>query len=349
MLEASLTTALITILLMVAFRPVALAIGLVDMPGGRKQHVGAIPMTGGSAMYVAIAIGLTLFLRTGSGFVMMPIAGGLLVLIGLIDDRFQLSVVARLMAQLTAVLVMMYGAGLRITDIGDPLWIGRIGLGPFSHLVTALIVLSVINAYNFVDGADGLAGSLALVALVGIALVAGIGSAEQAVALIAAAAVFAFLMFNFPVAGNRPLRAFMGDSGSTLLGLVIAWLAIGICQGSERAVSPVFVLWFAALPVFDFFTCFVRRLFRKTSPFTPGRDHFHHVLSDSGMSERQTLVTMLTLQVCYTAIGVGAAFASMNESLLFTLWAIMGLSQLKTVRAITRLLASNEFELTNLS
>ena len=140
-----------------------------------------------------------------------------------------------------------------------------------------------------VDGIDGLAGSLALVALLAIAVIAGSAHDALVATLIIAIAVVAFLVFNFPTIRNRGMRCFMGDAGSTLLGFMIVWVTLGVSQGEGRVISPVYCLWFASIPVYDLLTCFVRRALRGKSPFTPGRDHFHHALRRGGFGVRESL------------------------------------------------------------
>jgi UDP-GlcNAc:undecaprenyl-phosphate GlcNAc-1-phosphate transferase len=194
----------------------------------------------------------------------------------------------------------------------------------------------MVNAYNLVDGVDGLAGSLALVALLSIAAVAGPGSTYGSSAMIAAAAVVGFLMFNFPVIMNRPVRTFMGDAGSTLLGFVIVWLTLGIAQGAEREISPVACLWFAAIPIFDCLTCFTRRALKGKSPFSPGRDHFHHTLFRGGYRVRQVLGILTALQITYALVGLAGHFYGVQDYVLFAAWSVLGLSQRLVIRKIAR-------------
>jgi UDP-N-acetylmuramyl pentapeptide phosphotransferase/UDP-N-acetylglucosamine-1-phosphate transferase len=203
----------------------------------------------------------------------------LLIIIGVLDDKYSLSAGIRIAAQVAVVLIMFYGSGFQLVDIGDPFGFGVITLGPFSLIFTTIVSLTVINAYNFVDGADGLAGCLSLVALLSVSLVGGYTDPSTAIALTVSAAVVGFLVFNFPVTWNRPVRTFMGDAGSTFLGFTILWVVLGASQGADRLVSPVVGLWFAAIPIYDCLTCFVRRTWAGKSPFKPGRDHFHHILN----------------------------------------------------------------------
>ena len=327
-------TILVTVLFMHALRPVAISLHLVDRPGGRKEHVGDVPIIGGVSMFLGVSVGLLIYPGLEIEFLYLMAASGLLVFIGIIDDRFAVPASVRLIAQLSAVLIMVYGGNLIMLDIGDPLFIGTIPLGPFSLIATALMFMTVINAFNLIDGLDGLAGSIVAISLLAIAATSDVASSTFLVACVSACAVAGFLMFNFPAGNERKYRAFMGDAGSTFLGLVIVWLTVSICQGPERAISPVTGLWFAALPLFDLLTCFVRRIARGQSPFTSGRDHFHHLLGRNGMSVRQVLGVLVLIHSFYVCVGIGGHLAGISESITFTLWAIAGISQRSVIEAI---------------
>jgi len=168
---------------------------------------------------------------------------------------------------------------------------------------------------------------MALIALVAIALVSGYQSPMSWIALVAAASILGFLHFNFPTRHNRKVRTFMGDAGSTFVGLVIVWVTIGVSQGPNAIVTPVVCLWFVAMPVFDLFTCFARRALKGHSPFRPGRDHFHHILQRGGMGVRSVLIVLTGLQVIYAIIGLIGHFAGAADAVMFAAWAIIGVSQ----------------------
>jgi len=197
-----------------------------------------------------------------------------------------------------------------------------------------MVGVTVINAYNLVDGADGLAGILASIALVAVAVVGGVGVASTGIALTVFAAIVGFLIFNFPVKLNRPVRAFMGDAGSTFLGFTVVWVTMGVSQGPAALISPVVGLWFASIPIYDTLTCLVCRSMTRKSPFKPGRDHFHHILHRGGFGVRQTLGILGGIQALYATIAVVAHFAGVPDVVFFTVWAILGLTQRKVIRTI---------------
>lgn len=317
----------VTIAFMLALRPLAARSGLVDTPGGRKVHDGQVPIIGGIAMFMGLVSGLVLVDMPGQALVSLVTASTLLLLIGLVDDRYDLPVIARLSSQFAATLIMIYGAGLALADIGDPFGSGVVNMGSFTPLFTLLVTLTMINAYNFVDGADGLAGTLAFVAMGAVAIVGGPSHPATGAALVVLAVTIGYLIFNMPMYINRRLRSFMGDAGSTLLGFSIVWVTLSVSQGEGRVISPVHCLWFAAIPIFDFMTCFVRRILSNRSPFHAGRDHFHHILLRGGFTGRQALLILSGFQCAYAAAGVFGHVAGIADAYMFGAWSILGFSQ----------------------
>ena len=334
---ASIVAFTVTVVFMLALRPVATAIDLIDRPGGRKSHVGDIPIIGGLAMFAGVLASLTLVGAPGGLLVPVLLASALMVTVGVLDDKFALPASVRFLTQIAAVLIMVYGADLPLREIGDPFGTGLIDMGRATLVFTMLVTLTMINAYNMIDGVDGLAGSLALIVLLSIAVIGGIGEMSSTISLTVSAAIVGFLIFNFPITMNRDTRSFMGDSGSTFLGFTIVWIAISASQGSERLVSPVICLWFASIPIYDCLTCFVARALSGKSPLTPGRDHFHHILKRGGMGVRKILGTLTTLQLIYAIAGLTAHFAGIADVVMFSVWAVLGVSQRAIIRRIARL------------
>ena len=226
----------VTIAFMLALRPLANSAGLIDRPGGRKSHLGEVPIIGGLAMFIGALSGLAVVGTPTHATTSLILASVLLIAVGALDDRYNVPAFVRILVQVAAVLVMTYGAGLALASIGNPFGFGEILLGPFTLIGTLVVGITVINAYNLVDGADGLAGILASIALVAVAVVGGVGVASTGVALTVFAAILGFLIFNFPVKLNRPVRAFMGDAGSTFLGFTVVWGPMGLSHGSESQI-----------------------------------------------------------------------------------------------------------------
>jgi UDP-GlcNAc:undecaprenyl-phosphate GlcNAc-1-phosphate transferase len=149
---------------------------------------------------------------------------------------------------------------------------------------------------------------------------------------VAAATVVAYLLFNLPLGFNRAVRTFMGDAGSTSLGLIIATVGIHVSQEPVSRLSPVIGLWLVAVPVFDLFSTIVRRLFQGRSPFAPDHEHLHHVLTERGLSRRATLVFMLALGAVFASVGLIADKLAVPDGMLLLAWLAAGVIYYRLVR-----------------
>ncbi len=337
-LAASLAALLATIVAMFMLRPVAIATGLVDIPGGRKSHAGMVPLIGGLAMYLGILTGFS-FLPESIPIEMYFLgACGLLLIVGVFDDMRRVNPRVRLCAQVFVTCVMVYGGGVIISDIGNPLGLGTIYLGPLALPFTGLVACTVINAFNFVDGVDGLAACLSIIAIGAVILVAGsLVSSTAAIGLVVCMSVLGFLVFNFPSRWNAKIQSFMGDAGSTMLGLVVVWLTTTVSQGEARTITPVVGLWFAVVPLSDFFTAFGRRLLRGASPMQPDSAHFHHILLGHGLSPRAVLNIIASLGLFYAAIGIAMHYYGVSDPVMFASWSCVMVAQHGLVVLIGRI------------
>jgi len=277
---------LLSILLIVALKPAAADLRLVDLPDARKWHNGPVPLCGGLAIFVAFIFGgLGL---DQSHWLPWNLAAGflILVLIGFADDRWRLTPLPRLAVQSIGAAVLLWGHA--------PVLIAGTGLEAGWHLAGAplaviglLFIVGAANATNMLDGADGLAGATVAVALVWLALI-GIHVGDLFVgsqALVLAAAVVGFLLFN----ARHPWRAsasiFMGDAGSMLLGGALAVFVLHLASGSSAtpAVPFVTLLWVVIIPICDTLSLIIRRVSFGRSPLSADRWHLHHLLLDCGV------------------------------------------------------------------
>jgi UDP-GlcNAc:undecaprenyl-phosphate/decaprenyl-phosphate GlcNAc-1-phosphate transferase len=314
-------------LAILALRPVAIVVDLVDRPGGRKTHLGNVPVVGGLAMFVGIVLGVGLLPIAGDRVVAFLAACAILVTVGLIDDRFDLSPWTRLPGQVAAAIVLIVSSGASVATLGDPLGIGTFNLaGHGSFAFTVFIVISAINAFNMLDGMDGLAGTVALISLLAIAYVSVMNGLPMtlAISLVMTGAVCAFLLFNVPVRSNGVARCFMGDAGSTLLGFTVAWLCIQISQGPTQAVTPVTTLWFVALPLYELVWSTIRRVIHGVSPFKADTDHFHHLLLKAGFGMRGAFAVFATLAVALAGIGLLCRYYRLPDRDSLLLLAVFG-------------------------
>ena len=277
-------------------------VGLMAEPGEHRAHQQATPMVGGIAIFIGIVIGLLLFVPASLG--MWP-AMLLLVVVGVLDDRFTLNSVFRFAAQAVAAWLMIYFTGVELNNLGAIFTSNDLWLGDWSMVLTIFATIGVINAVNMSDGLDGLAGSLVLLVLLSLL---ALGSSQREFILIVGAAVCGFLVWNLRVL--RPRAAiFMGDAGSTLLGLILAYLLIGGSQQPNNDFSPVTALWLLALPLIDTVAVLLVRPLRGQSPFSADRFHYHHLLQARGLGVNQTLCLVLALQFVIIVLAMGMSNA----------------------------------------
>lgn len=319
----------VCLLAILALRPIAVAVDLVDKPGGRKTHHGDVPIVGGIAIFLGMAVGLGLVPSDPLRSDTFIAACALLVVTGLLDDRFELSPWLRLPAQAAATLMIVAqlfaDAGF---SFGNPLGFGDIEFqGLAAYVVILFFAVGAINAFNMLDGMDGLAGAVAVVALAGISVLAWGGGLQFTfqVGVTLVGAVGAFLLFNLPIRRNRGVRCFMGDAGSTLIGFILALLCMRLTQGQSKIMAPVSVLWLVALPVFELLWTIIRRVSRRQSPFAADREHFHHLLVDSGLGVRGAFIVYVLLAATLAAVGLVFHEIDVPESLQFALFVLAGI------------------------
>ena len=289
-----------------ALRPIAYAVNLLDRPGGHKTHHGVVPIVGGLGMLVGVLFGVLSQPGPIGPLQQYLFSAGLLVVVGMLDDRFDLTAGLRLVAQFAAVLPMFFGAGVRLTSFGDLVGIGSLDVPQYSFVATVVVTMAAINAFNMLDGLDGLAGGIGLVAA-GLMLAMFGGSAEPGTAHLLAAlcgAIGGFLLFNMPVPWNRGVRCFMGDAGSTLLGFSLAWITIGASQGASRLAAPVTMVWLVAVPATDLVWTVIRRVARGQSPAHADNEHMHHMLLRAGLGVRTVFLALIGVGLLFAVVGV---------------------------------------------
>lgn len=310
----------LTLQLLLTLIRLAPRIGLVDQPGGRKVHQGAIPLVGGLAMFVGFSFSL-LTLDQPLGPLRAMMAGGmLLVLVGVLDDFRELSSSSRFLVQIGASLLMVYWGGVELLDLGYLVSVDSlIELGVWSVPLTVFATVGVINGLNMVDGVDGLAGSVTAVSVISLIVVAQHGGAGDAVAVLGAllAAIAGFLVLNMRWPWQSRARVFMGDAGSMFLGFVLAWYLIDFAQGEDRLISPATALWLLGIPLIDTVTQMLRRIIRRRSPFAPDREHFHHFLILAGYTPVTALLIMTSVSVVMALVGLLAHYRGVPESTMF--------------------------------
>ncbi len=293
-------------------------IGLVDHPGGRKDHDGAVPVVGGIALVLTLLYAVFVF-KNPTVHPAFLAAAAILVVVSVWDDWKELHHIPRFLAQIVAVLVMVYGAGVELRSVGNLLGWRSIGLAALSVPMTVFAVVGVINAVNMIDGMDGLAGSTSLVSLAWYGVAATLSGlhSQAGLAWILCGGLAGFLLLNLRLPWQPRARVFLGDAGSTLLGFALAWLAIDLTQGAGRTMPPIAALWVVLLPLADTVSLMARRRARGQSPFHPDREHIHHFLLAHGFSVSGALGVLVAASLVFGAVGVGGWYVGVPEPALF--------------------------------
>lgn len=284
--------------------PVAERIGLVDIPNKRKVHSGHVPLIGGIGMFGALLLACVVFATYTQLLSLYLISCGFIVFIGVLDDKYDLRVSLRVVAQVLIASILVFGAELHLTSFGNLLGMGEVSLGALGPFITIVAVLAAINCFNMVDGIDGLAGAMSLIAFIGIAMLGLQEGNWSVVVLTFVGATIAYLMFNLGWPSKRLPKIFMGDAGSMLIGLTVVWLLVLNTQGSEPLFRPVTSLWLIALPLMDMTAIMFRRMKKGQSPFEPDREHLHHIFLRVGFTPVQSLLIISVVGVALAAVGV---------------------------------------------
>jgi len=294
-------TIVITVLLIIIFSRLSKFLKLVDIPNDRKLHKGPVPLVGGISIYLTILF-FIFFINIDFNILIIILSSSIILVLGAIDDAFELGVLIRLISQLISGLIVL-GTGISIVDIGDYSYIQPIELGMLGILLTIVSVIGLTNAINFIDGIDGLCAGLVLIAFV--TLVSFIYFSNNDVDLVIikifSFSIGAFLLINL---GLTPIKKiFLGDAGSMVLGFILSWFLIYYSHPTTRYIHPVLTLWCIPLPMFDLLGVIIRRLIRKTNPFKSDRRHIHHILIDLGLNQIKVFLIITITSIILSFIG----------------------------------------------
>lgn len=307
-------------------KPIAIRTGLVDIPNARKHHDGHVPLVGGIAIFIAVLFAVMIFLPKSQAINIFLLSAALIVFIGVLDDKYDLKVSFRLMAQALAACMMIFGAGYYLENLGNLVGLGDIHLGYAGIVLTVIAVIGAINAFNMVDGIDGLAGSLSLVSFISIAVLFALADSQWVlVPMFFVGAVTAYLMFNLGWPSKKNSKIFMGDAGSMLIGLSIIWMLVVGTQSAQPAFHAVTALWIIALPLVDMTAIMIRRLKKKQSPFKADRDHLHHIFERAGFSRKSTLIIITLFSFILSVFGILLEFLDIEwlSLILFSIFFII--------------------------
>lgn len=330
-----LLAAIITYLLTPLVRDLAVKAGAVTAIRSRDVHLEPTPRWGGLAMWLSMALTLVIVnylplvhKSFGSEATGIFLSGTFILLLGLLDDRFDLDPITKFAGQaLAAGILLIYGVQI--------LWLPINGITTLptniGQLLTILFVMVVINAINFVDGLDGLATGIVMICAASffafsylLAVINGLNRAG-APSLITAVVIglcLGFLPHNF-----HPAQIFMGDSGAMFLGLMVSASAITLTgqvdasaiteeNGSSALLPLLLPFTVLAIPLLDFAMAILRRVKAGRSPFAADREHLHHRIMRFGLTQQRTTIVLYLWTAMFALPTVIAAFASIWIAIL---------------------------------
>lgn len=297
---------------------VAPALGLMDHPGGRKDHASVTPLVGGLAIFVALVVSTAM----GDVHWIVVFAAIWVVIAGVADDRFEIPALPRFILQGLAALTMAYGAAVILHGVGNLVGLGPLNFGPLAIVMTVFCVVGVINAINMIDGVDGLSGSIAATAFAAYAYVAHESNLypQTKTLLTLLAGTLGFLMLNMRLPWNPKARIFMGDTGSMLTGFMIAWFAVDLTMGDGRTFAPINALWVVMIPLCDCVSLMIRRRRAGRKMTAPDAEHLHHYFKARGFSIVKTQWTITGLNALFAVTAIVAWKLRVPEPAMFAMF-----------------------------
>lgn len=279
---------------------------LFDLPDLRKEHSTPIPTMGGIASIAGMMVACGLWFQFSRDNFIVSFFFSIMVLftIGMMDDLKNLSARYKFAIQIAVALLIAF-SGVRITSFNGLFGVNELSVSA-QYTFTILAITGITNAFNLIDGIDGLAGGLGFMSLVilGLFLTLSGDPGNAIIAFALGGGLLGFLYYNF-----NPARIFMGDTGSLVLGFVISVLCIKLIQlntGSGHPVlphAPIFALSIVLIPVFDTLRVFSIRTWQGKSPFTPDKNHIHHLLTNNGWSHSFSAKLICTVHGVLLALG----------------------------------------------
>ncbi|MDE6280939.1 MAG: undecaprenyl/decaprenyl-phosphate alpha-N-acetylglucosaminyl 1-phosphate transferase, partial [Oscillospiraceae bacterium] len=300
-------------------KALSVKMGAVDVPkDGRRMHDHPIPRMGGLAIFFGFVVSMLLFVSLDMEKKGMLLGTVIIVVLGILDDKYALPAKPKFLVQIAAALIAVL-AGNRIDVLSNPnvfssnpVW----QLGWLAYPVTVVWIVAITNSVNFIDGLDGLACGVSTISAATMLVIALLVS-EQDVAVMMAAlagACIGFLPYNF-----NPAKIFMGDTGSTFLGFVMATVSVNGMFKQYTIISFVVPFLMLGLPIFDECFAVIRRLSRGQSPMAPDRGHVHHRLIDMGFSQKQAVGVLYVISAILGLSAVVLTAGGAQKAMVFLL------------------------------
>ncbi|EIJ80486.1 Glycosyl transferase, family 4, conserved region protein [Bacillus methanolicus PB1] len=308
---------LISVLIVTPFViKLAIKIGAVDKPNARKVHSKLMPRMGGLAIFIGVIAGYFAGGVYNEKVTAISVGAILIVLIGMLDDKYELSAKVKFAGQLL-VAALIVASGLTMDLVTIP-YIGNFELGFWSYPITVLWIVGITNAINLIDGLDGLSAGISAIGIATIAIMAALAGKMLifTLSLILLGSIIGFLFYNF-----HPAKIFMGDTGALFLGYSISILSLLGLYKSVTLFSFLVPIIILGVPVFDTTYAIIRRIVNKKPISAPDKSHLHHRLLALGLSHRNTVLAIYAFGILFSVSAI-----LVSESTLWgTVFIIFGL------------------------
>ena len=304
MLWAMGSAALVCFLSTPLVKSLAFKIGAIDVPkDNRRMHKTPIPRLGGLAIFLSFLLSVLVFAKVDRQLEGILLGAIMIVIVGVLDDIMTLRALPKLLVQIAAAGVAVY-RGVRIQFLTNPNVFADstyVNLGWLSIPITIIWIVAITNAVNFIDGLDGLAVGVSAISTASL-IVISIMVSETNIAIVLCAlfgACLGFIPYNM-----NPAKIFMGDTGATFLGYILATLSINGLFKLYAVISFAVPFLILGLPIFDICFAFLRRIAHGQNPMQADRGHVHHRLIDMGFSQKQAVAIayMLTAMLGLAAV-----------------------------------------------
>ena len=287
---------------------IAWRIGAIDVPRERGLHSLPTPRLGGIAVLIGVAAAAVLYLPHTDVTWAIVAGAATITLVGAADDILELGFEVKLAGQILAALIPVV-SGVRVETFTLP-FIGHVDLGVFAYPATVIAIVAVMNMVNFIDGVDGLAAGVCTIAAITLGIVALSLDREVAgiLAAITAGASLGYLRHGF-----HPASIFLGDSGSNLLGYLLAVIAVQGALKTNAVVALVFPLVVLAVPILDSGFVIAKRIKYRRPVYAADRSHFHHRFANIGFSQRRTVVYLYLWTTSLALLALALRFVPYSE------------------------------------
>ena len=314
---ALLVALVVSFLMTPVVKTFAYKVGAIDVPkDARRMHKVPIPRLGGLAIFIGFMVSILLFAEITPELRSILLGAVMIVVLGVVDDIMALPAMLKFVVQIVAALIPATH-GVTILAFSNPnifsnnlYWV----LGSLSIPFTVLWIVAITNSVNLIDGLDGLANGVSAISATTM-LVIALVSDQSAVAVVLAALVGAcvgFMPYNM-----NPAKMFMGDTGATFLGYILATMSIQGLFKYYAVISFVVPFLILGLPIFDTTFAFIRRIAHGQSPMHPDRSHIHHRLIDMGLNQKQAVATLYVISAILGLSAVVLTTGGEQKAMLF--------------------------------